>query len=220
MIAFVRLRAPQLDSAGTAELLRLPALPALRYSGLILRCSRDPELRRGLEWYASVRAARPLFTFGLVAPSDLCMAPLATFTHPIIAVAKPDELIDGCVPLRMLDALRRDSIEALILQELIDERGEEILREKDLLTALIYRAINGGTLARVARDLGISRSTLRRRVRALGWRAAHLRNHIRLCAYEIRIAGGASSGGALLAGGWTDPEARRKCYRRSVRERN
>jgi AraC-like DNA-binding protein len=147
------------------------------------------------------------------------MRPFASFDHPLTTVATPDELIDGRVPLRMIDELRAKSIEAPILQALIDERGDTILKEERLLTTIIPHAMRGGKLTRMAKDFGVSSDTLRRRIRALGWQPAHLVSFIRVRAYEIRVAAGVSPGAALLAGGWTDPEAKRKVARRLARNR-
>jgi hypothetical protein len=219
MIALIRLRPPQCGSAGTVKLSQPPKAPAARYSGALIRCSGDRQIRDALNLYSSVRATRPLFTFGIVAPPDLCMRPFASFDHPLTTVATPDELIDGRVPLRMIDELRAKSIEAPILQALIDERGDTILKEERLLTTIIPHAMRGGKLTRMAKDFGVSSDTLRRRIRALGWQPAHLVSFIRVRAYEIRVAAGVSPGAALLAGGWTDPEAKRKVARRLARNR-
>jgi hypothetical protein len=214
MIALIGLRPATERCAGTVTLQRLPAPPASRYTGAIVRCVSTDGLEEALCWYAGIRAARPTFSLGVVTPPEIGVGPLARCTQPVSAVASPADLAGDRISTAMLEAVRAGSLEGQIFEELIDRYGAGILAERQLLECVIARAAGGGTLQRVADDLGVHRDTVCDRLAMVGCRAVDLRGHVRHRAYEIRVASGASPAEARIAGGWHSREARRKCAQR------
>lgn len=65
IIGLVNLRAPRRID-GCEELLKLPTSPALRWSGFLVRTTRDLGLADVVPWAAEMRSRRPFVAIGLV----------------------------------------------------------------------------------------------------------------------------------------------------------
>jgi AraC-like DNA-binding protein len=104
---------------------------------------------------------------------------------------------------------------------LVAHHGQDILRERNMFEAVIARGAGGGTAESVARVLGVSERTLRRRLSCYGLTPRELIPRVRLRAYELRVDQGTPRVDALLAGAWGNHEARRKAkarHRKRVQE--
>lgn len=208
MIGLVRLLPPPGGTEGIAVLDSLPAPPASRFAGVIVRCDDATELKEALDWCARVRDERPSFTFGLVCSPELCAGPLGSFTHSVVPVLAPGELLAGGIPKKALADARSASIEGRILEELVLRRGPDLLTDRPLIQCLIAHAVRGGTLETAARDLRRSPDTIRRRLRRYGILPGGFMSAVRLLAYDLRVSFGESPAAALAAGGWNSQKAR------------
>lgn len=202
------------DGAGTACLDGLPEAPASRFSALAVRCVDREGVREAVRWYRTVRAKRPAFAFGLVCEPAACAEELAGLPYPLTFLLRPGELVADGLPGEALGQLREASVEGRIFDEVVERYGEEVLEQEETIRAVIARACCGGTVARAARDLGVSVATVTRRLEVVGIRAGRLRAEARQWAYEARVQLGVDPGEALRASGWSAQKDRRKAARR------
>jgi AraC-like DNA-binding protein len=215
MIALVRLL-PPIDSCVTVtELDHLPTLETATHSGYFVLCQDKTELYETLAWHAALRALVPSVGLGLVCPPEISAAALRLIGQNLRPVLYPHALPVARVPSAALEDLRSRSIEGQIFRELCETHQGRIEPHTDIVEALIAHAIQGGTASGVARRLGLSVDTLRRRLQVIGLQPGSLIPQIRLRGYELRVESGDSPTKALLACGWTDPKAHRKvCARK------
>lgn len=213
MIGLVRLLPPP-DGRGTVLLHDLPHRSAHLQTGYLVRCLDTASVDKTLTWYGRLLERRPTMPLGLVARPEVCARALARFPAPIDPLITPDELIAGGVSMKHLEAIRSHSLEGAILQELVSEHGDHILANATTVKALISRAVDGGTLKAVARDLNVHVQTVHDRLEAVGLDPRRTKSFIRVRCYYLRIRLGVKPAEALLAGGWTSQEARRKCLAR------
>jgi acyl-coenzyme A thioesterase PaaI-like protein len=209
---------PSGDAAGTFRLETLPPPPAPRLSGLIARCRDAHEARRTLEWYDRVRSSRPEFPLGLVCASAACVDALSRCRFPVEALVAPAELCAGGVPGAAMDAVRAAAVESRILEELVQRHGTAILEALPTLKITVAQAVRGGTVQAAARELGVTRDTVRRRLKAVGLSAGLLMAKARLRAFDLRIEMGYDRGSALVTCGWSSHDARRKARSRAAPE--
>jgi hypothetical protein len=214
MIGLVRLSPPAGRVVGVESINALPPPPAARYSGVLVQCDDAARLGRALEWFAQVRGERPAFALGIVARPEICFRTLGAFTHRVSPVLAPEEMTGGRLPPSALESIFESTIEVRIMEDLVRDHGGHILEERSTLASLISHAVYGGTVQRVAKDLGHSVDTVERRLGRLGLRPGRLRSWVRVRAYEMRIEYGATPASALAASGW-----RRKEDCRRVRNR-
>lgn len=210
MIALVRVTAPPAAGGGTEELGTLPDPAGFGYTAFAVHCREVGEVRETLDWYRAVLASRPAVPLGLIAPDTEAIAPIADLNHSLAFVMNPGRLNGGGLPVTALDALREAGVEGRILEEVIEEHGPEVLVHGALIRAVIARAVAGGTCGRAARDLGVHPDTLARRLKGIGLSPRLLRQRVRVRAYELRTALEVDRSAALVAGGWTTHEQRRK----------
>jgi hypothetical protein len=135
---------------------------------------------------------------------------VADLDRSLAFVMDPSGLNGGGLPGTALEALREAGIEARILEEIIREHGPQVLSQREAIETVIASAVTGGTLHRAARDLDVHANTLSRRLKGVGLSPRWLRRWARLKAYELRVEQGMDRSAALVVGGWTDPEQRRK----------
>lgn len=183
-------------------------------AGYLVRCRNRASVEETLAWYGRIRERRPTIPLGLVTRPELCARALACFTAPVNPLITPDELVAGGVPVKHLDLIRSRSLEAAVLEGLVAEHGEHILAEATTVKALIARAVDGGTLNAVARDLNVHVQTVHDRLDAVGLEAGRTKTLIRVRSFHLRVRLGVNPVEALHAGGWSSQEARRKCVRR------
>ena len=214
MTGLVGVLPPVGDSAGAVHLDALPEPPASQFSGFAVRCEDRQQVKRTLEWYRSMRDARPALAFGLVCDPEACAEQLAGLPHSLTFLLRPSALVAGGLPGRALDQLREAGVEGRILGETVERYGEQVLEQEETLRALIARACCGGTVSRAARDLGVSPQTVTRRLGALGVSAVRLRSWTRHRSYRLRLELGVGSTAALEASGWTSQDDRRKAVKR------
>lgn len=216
MIGLVCVLPPPGDGAGTVCLEALPEPPASRFSGVAIRCADRDGVAEALRWYRAVRDARPALAFGLVCEPQACAEQLAGLPHPITFLLRPGDLVAGGLRGEALAQLREAGVEGRILDEVVERYGKEVLDQEETIRALIARACCGGTVARAARDLGVSSKTVRRRLHGAGIPAAGLfRAWVRLRAFEVRVQLGVDRTVALKAAGWRSQAERRKAARRA-----
>lgn len=208
---------PSSGMAGTLRLECLPDPPAVRLSGMIVRCRDRQQVGRTLDWYGLVRSRRPEFPLSLVCTSDACAEPLSRCRFPIIAVVSPGELCAGGISNAVLNKVRAAAVEGRIIEELVNRHGSAILEARSTLTAAVAHAVRGGTVQGVGRELGVTRDTVRRRLNAVGVSAGVLMAWARLRAFEFRVELGYDRAAALIASGWMSPDARRKAAARAGR---
>lgn len=214
MIALVRLLPPATANVGTATLNALPKPPASAYSGFAVRCDDAPDVARAVEWYRQVLEVRPGVPLGLVSERDHCADALARLGHALIFLIPPRDLVAGGLPARLLEEVRSASVEGRLLEEVLAHLGDSARPLAATIRALISRAVRGGSVASAARDLGVSGRTVRRRLKSIGLSPGHLKQEVRLRAYELRVELGMSRSAALAAGGWSHQDHRRKCQLR------
>jgi AraC-like DNA-binding protein len=214
MIALIGLLAPRGTPVGTVALDVLPSPPAFSYSGFAVHCVCEAEVADTIDWYRQVLAGRRAVPLGLVCRPNHCARLLAQFEHPLNFLISPFDLVAGGLPATLLDEIRSASIEGRLLEEIIAHHGDAAKPMASTIRTLIYRAVRGGSVASVARDLGVSSRTVRRRLRKVGLSPGSLKQKLRLRAYELRLELGMSRNAALAAGGWNDHGQRRKCARR------
>lgn len=218
MIGLVRLRPSEADGPGTLVLDRLPAVPAKRLSGALVRCGGEGELAEALSWYAEIRAVRPGFPSGLVCAPEICAGPLGQFTFPVAPLLTPGDLVNGEVPGFALAELRSVSVEGRLMDEVAVAHPSAVLDHREVIECLIAHAVRGGTLDTTARDLGCSTDTVRRRLGVHGIRPGALMRQLRLRAYDVRLELGEAPAAALAAGGWNSRKAQAKArYRLAKR---
>lgn len=214
MIALVRVTAPPAAGGGTEELGTLPDPPGSRYTAFAVHCREVGEVRETLDWYRAVLASRPAVPLGLIAPDTEVIEPIAALDHSLAFVMNPARLNGGGLPVTALAALLEAGIEGRILEEIVAEHGPEVLVHGALIRAVIARAVAGGTCGRAARDLGVHPDTLARRLNAVGLAPRLVRQRVRVRAYELRTDLGVERSAALVAGGWTSHQQRRKAVAR------
>jgi hypothetical protein len=202
MIGLLELSAPAGQAVGVERIEVLPAPPAARYSGIMIRCDDAAPLATALEWFARVRAERPAFALGIVARPEMCFRRLGACRHPVRPVLAPHEVVGGELPVSALSEMFEASIEGRLLEELVRDHGGGILAEQNTLECLISHAVRGGTVQRAAKDVGWSIATIGRRLARFGLRPGRLRSWVRVQAYEFRIEQGETPASALAAGGW------------------
>lgn len=214
MIGLVRVLPPAGDGAGTTRLDSLPEPPATRFSALAVRCANGAGAAETLDWYRTVRDARPALRLGLVCEPESCAEQLAELPYPLAFLLRPGDLVADGLPREALGRLRDASVEGRIFDEVVERYGEQVLEQEETIRALIGRACCGGTVSRAARDLGVAPFTVTRRLGSVGVSARDLRSAARLRAYEFRVELGVDPAEALRASGWTGQEDRRKAARR------
>jgi hypothetical protein len=214
MIALVRVLPPSKPGLAVRALGALPEHPAVGYSGAIVLCGDGLEVQLLLNWYADIRASPPGFSLGLVCPYRMCAPQLGNFLFPVAPVLAPEALHDPALLLTAIRTVREASIEGRILEEVVDERGAEVLEARPLLECLISHAVRGATLRSAARDQALAEETVRARLKRFGIQPGHFMSRWRIRAYQLRREAGESAHAALLAGGWQDHDARREAQRR------
>lgn len=213
MLAFVDL-APPADATGVQVLSDLPAVPGTAYCGFFVRCDKDGQLRTTLDWYAAILEERPFVPLGVVCQPQLCFSALGGFPHAVCPVLSTSQLIGESPPLASIEQLRAASIEGAVISMIVREFGPDVLAKKRTVKALVARAIDGGQLQSVARDLNLSPQTIRNRLAKVGLKPGYLMRIARVWAYQMRVRMGVDRHTALMATGWNNPEARRKVIRR------
>jgi hypothetical protein len=215
MIALIGLLPPAGHAQGVQQGPGLPEPPATPFSGFLVRCDQEPDLAATLAWYRDVAEQRVDVPLGIVYAPNVCLAMLGECERVIRPLLSTGELIAGAPPIAAVERLREASVEGRIMEELVAEFRESILAERKILTALIGRAVNGGTLQSAARDLKCSQEKVRLHLAKFGITPGQLMTRVRLRAYDLRKQLGVSTSYALTAGGWDNPEARRKVAGRS-----
>lgn len=214
MIALVRITLPSKPGLGARALRVLPEHPAIGYSGAIVQCGDGLEVQVLLDWYGDIRASRPGFSLGLACSPRMCALQLGNFLFPVAPVLAPEDLHDPALLVTAIRTVREASIEGRILEEVVDERGIEVLEARPLLECLISHAVRGATLRSAARDQALAEETVRGRLERFGIRPGHFMSRWRIRAYQLRREAGESAHAALMAGGWQDHAARREAQRR------
>lgn len=214
MIALVGVLSPSGADVGTVEISDLPPPPAPCYRGFAVRCSDEAEVNLTLSWYQRMVEFRPQLPLGLIAHADDCVKAIVHLEHTLTFLLDPSDLVAGALPARTLETLQHESVVGRIMDEILAEHGPRVLEEQHALQALVSRAVDGHTIGRAARDLGIHRDTLSRRLRRTGLAAGWLKSWIRLRAFHVRVSQGMDRTTALAAGGWTDHDQRRKAAAR------
>lgn len=218
MIALVRVSAPPGAESGTVELNSLPEPPGSRYTAFAVQCQAEGEAHEALLWYRTVLDSRPSAPLGLIARETDCIQAVADLDHSLEFFMNPRRLNGEGLPASALQALRDAGIEGRMLEEIVREHGREVLSEEKALRVLISRAAAGGSIGRAASDLGVHQDTLVRRLDRVGLSLGPLKRRVRVRAYGLRVEHGVNPSVALLAGGWTNHEQRRKTMSR-LRER-
>jgi hypothetical protein len=214
MIGSLGLRPPAGNSTGIVLLEGLPEPPASRFSALAVLCGGQAEAQENLDWYRTVRSVCPAFGLGLVCRPESCAEPLATLSHPLTFLLRPEELVVGRLPEEALGRLRDAGVEGRVLTRVIGQYGGRVLEQEPTLRALIARASAGASVTQAAQDLEVVPATVTRRLAAVGVRAGRLRSEIRQWAYAARVALGVAATDALKASGWLTQKDRRKAARR------
>ena len=214
MIALVRVPAPPRAANGIAEIGSLPEPPASRYTAFAVHCRDETEVREAVVWYRALFDSRSGTPLGLIAGANDCIQPVAHLDRSLVFVMDPSRLSGGGLPESALEALREAGVEGRILEEIVRKHGPEVLSEQQSLRALIGRAVAGSTIARAANDLCVHPDTMTRRFKRVGLSARWLRRWVRMRAYQLRVELGVDRSVALVAGGWTDHEQRRKASAR------
>jgi hypothetical protein len=214
MIGLVRLLPPSGDELRVEVLDRLPEPIDASHSGYLVRCGDEAEMAETLAWYTEVRVARPSITLGIVCSPAVCAAALGRTTIPIQPVIDPDLLQDGHVPPWGISELRSVSVEAQIVAELVEARGDGVAAERALLEILVSYACRGRTFQRLCRDLKRSDDVVRERLTAIGVQPGRFMSAVRLRAYDLLVERGHRPVDARLACGWTSAKARDQARKR------
>lgn len=209
MIALIRVLPPKNAPEANEVLAELPRHPAWRFTSFLVHCTRPQEVKETLEWIKELQALRPQTPVGMIARAEHSAQLLAGFPHRLPLYLNPDELLAGRVSKSVLSRLRLNSLEGRLFDEIVLDYPE-VSTEGVTLLALISRAAHGGTLSAVAKDLGVTPQTLRRRLRRCGISPGKLVRRTRLRAFDLRIELGMDRGAALYAGGWSSHDQRRK----------
>lgn len=199
VIHLVRLSAP-IGIAGQ----RVESLARCRFP-LAVRCSSPEHVAEFARW----RAQAPATTAGAV-----CVA----------APRNPEllrslmEVGGGIDPLVFIDELHAGevlpgwAITRLLANSLVGELCHELCGARDppdpRLAHLVSAALEGRNVGTVARRMGMSEATLRRRMRNAGLTAPKgLLRDLRLIAVERQVASGIPLHAAVRACGWSSPPA-------------
>jgi AraC-like DNA-binding protein len=212
MIALVGLNLPAGPAPGVARIDRLPAPEAALHLGYLVRCDDERTLTATLSWYEAARASRPSLVLGIVCAPEVCAEPLGRTTVPVSPVVAPGDLESDRVPTWALAELRANTIEARPLDELYTELALQV--DRPLLEALVPHAIRGGRLKSLARALGLSDDTIRRRLGPIGQSPGALMSSLRLRAYDLLLESEHTPKAALAACGWRDARAYQKARSR------
>ncbi len=168
MIALIRLGPPPGFDGPFACLPDLPPPPAARYRVFVVRCDSRVSVEGALTWFTELRRFRPEVSLVLVCePPIRAMAALASASRDVGAVLPAWETEDPEAFADLLHCFDGQSVHARILERWIAQLSPVARNQRDLLTAIVTHGLRGGTLAGVARDLGRSERTIRRRLHAL-----------------------------------------------------
>lgn len=217
MIGLVRVLPPSQGRVGSAQVPALPTPPALRFTGFAVFCDTQADVELTVSWYADLCLVRPGAPLGLIARAEDCAMSLAALDRSLAFLLDPSKAIGRVLPQEALQQLRAKSVEGRLLEEIIGREGQHVRTEEETLRALVVAAARGGTLASAGSDLGVSAECVRRRLAGVGLSARNMKREVRALAYELRLALGLDRDSALLAGGWSDHEQRRKFMSRLSR---
>jgi AraC-like DNA-binding protein len=153
-----------------------------------------------VSWYDRVRRQRPWTVLGVACDmTDAEVRALSAAPFSIAPVLSPRDAPGGVVPNETLGWFLRGSIEGRIRECLTRDLGCGSEDDNELLSVFVAHAVRGGTLAGVARDIGVTERTVARRFRGLtDCPAKCLLRRARITAVELQ---GSSDrvGGAVLA---------------------
>ena len=194
------------DTYGAVVLAELPPPPALRFNGFLIASSAEQPLSTVLAWAKTMRGCRPAAPIWVL-HSKAGVAEVIAANALRIRVA---ELGDDGAPA-LFDALREDCVEGRILRSWqarfpgLDGDAVEILK------AVAAIGSHGGRSHSVSESLGLSISTIRRRLASSSLpRLGELLREARLRSVDERILLGLPRMLALMAAGWLGPKDYRK----------
>lgn len=216
MIALVRVNGE--DHQKFAELLPyLPPPPALRWSGFLI--SAQIPVSELCAWAHEARKQRPRLPLGIVLHDLKALPEIAASGLHFSPIVLPRDLCGESVPLPVLRSFRSYCIESELTLKLAAEYRPPPSMH-DTIAVLISVGSAGGSRSRAAKCLGVSVSTLERRLKSAALPTAHyLLRDIRVATVQMNKAGGMPLQLAVNAAGWSSIKAYEKVLQRVRRSR-
>lgn len=216
MIALVNLRPESARATGIECLESLPEPPALRWSGFLIRSTRQLIVGDVVQWCADVREARPAVPVGIVVRPDAdSLRVIASNCLVFEPVLIPDDTPNGRVESEVLDCIRQKSVAARVAERWLHRYGRIDPGELAVLHALAAHAVRGGRTKNIENSTGASLATVARCLR--GWRyppPGVLLRDGRIASVQFRVESGIDPQIAREAAGWHSAETYAKARKR------
>lgn len=216
MIALVNLIPESARAAGVESLTSLPAPPALRWSGFLIRCMEQPPLGDVAQWCAAMRKVRPIIPIGLVIrPDPDALQWLASSDDTFAPVLGPEDVPGGRVGYIVIEHLRENSIEARVVEHWQQQYGSVDVDGQRVLCALASHAVRGERLKKARASVDGSSATLARHLQDWGYPPPGvLMRDGRITSVQIRIELGIEPRIAREAAGWQSAKTYAKARKR------
>jgi hypothetical protein len=201
--------------AAAQNLAALPDPPGYAYAGFLIALERVDQVESVTTWAEAMRDVRPGIPIGIMVADQRStrLAILKARVRWTLVVGR-EEFSGSPPPAELIRPLLSQTLPFLIVEAWVQMYGEAG-GEEGLLQELAEMSAGGHGVGTAVRRLGLSRSSLQRRLKALDYPSpGHLLRQGRVAAYDLRVARGMSRSEAMRLGRWVSPAARDKVTRR------
>ena len=206
---------PEVPWPAAQNLAALPDPPGYAYAGFLIALERVDQVEGVTTWAEAMRDARPGIPIGIVVADQRStrLAVLKARVRWTLVVGR-EEFSGSAPPAELIWPLLSQTLPFLIVEAWVQVYGEAG-DEEALLKALAEVSAGGHGVGTALRRLGLSRSSLHRRLTRLGFPpAGSLLRQGRVAAYDLRVARGMPPRDAMYLCGWSSAGARDKVIRR------